>query len=265
LDLPADLMVTSLEQIDSTGIRPIYVSSLESSSKDVFNESPSTFSRSEQFHHTLKKMVQKFPDDERFLENWKRQYSSVNELLGQLRFSVNSSTVESMKRDFSNYLKTFSDTFDSLTIPTMIWEKCGVIHYVNKSFRDLISFNLNTPTKLSEVVILDVFSQECIRNYVLALYGNFMNSNSLVFPGGLVVQNASHSRSTMEINVLVWIIIKRDCLGLPLVFVGNFIPSMHCFFSVPCAFTTTTTTTTSFSSPSTIALANLSRIKSLEG
>ena len=62
----------------------------------------------------------------------------------------------SIWEEFNKELDHLRNLFDELGIPTILWERCGIIHYSNKAYQELTGFSLSLPTNIFEFGIYNV-------------------------------------------------------------------------------------------------------------
>jgi len=183
------------------------------------NETPSTFSRPEYYNKMKETFQRRLPDKMLVVEkalNFRQQ-------LVKIRESLTEDAVLSMRRDFDTYLTTFSAVFDQLGIPSLIWERCCVIHYISKGYNELTGFNNPLPTAIEDMAFTEQLSTDGFRGYVDGLAKVFLITGSSVnhftFATGVkVVGSSNYIEGTMCVTI------KRDMIGLPLIFIGNFLP-----------------------------------------
>jgi len=146
--------------------------------------------------------------------------------LKNLQDNLTKEALDSIKRDFYLYLNMFRNTFDQLSIPTFIWERCGIIHFVNKAFVDLTGFSEKTPTDLYSFAVVHLLSPNGLKHFCVGMRYNFLNPNfnSLMFPCGVLRQPED-----TYIEGTLCVTIKRDLIGFPLIFIANFLPTKTSF------------------------------------
>lgn len=117
----------------------------------------------------------------------------------------------------------FKQSFDHLATPTIIWERSLVVHYVNQAFFDLNGFPFKIPSDINDYALIQALSGTTLKNYYLVLAQDFFNVsvNSLLVSAGIRDFRSDRER---YVEGILCITIKRDMIGLPLIFVGNFLP-----------------------------------------
>jgi len=224
-DLPMDIfqdmfLFSPFENLESMRLKPV---SLINPSLGIpeKNETPSTFSRVE-FFYKMKENLQKRLPEKLFLFE---KAMAFREQLAKIREGLTEEAVLTMRRDFDTYLTTFSAVFDQLGVPSLIWERCGVIHYVSKGYVELTGFNDPVPTNLADLAFAQQLSTDGLRGYVdgisqIFLYtGGTIRNDTFTFPSGIKIAGSSN-----YIEGTMCVTIKRDMIGLPLIFIGNFLP-----------------------------------------
>ena len=58
--------------------------------------------------------------------------------------------LENLKTEIEKLVETYSVVFNNVAIPTLIFDRTGVIYYVNQSYKTLTSFNFPLPTGRSQ-------------------------------------------------------------------------------------------------------------------
>jgi len=93
-----------------------------------------------------------------------------------------------------------------------------------KGYIELTGFNDRVPTAIEDLAFGNQLSVGGFRSYIDALTHIFLNTGNLrndsfTFACGIKVANVSnYLEGTMCVTV------KRDIIGLPLIFMGNFLP-----------------------------------------
>jgi hypothetical protein len=123
-----------------------------------------------------------------------------------------------------------SATFDNLAVPTVVYDKGGTIHYANHSYCKTFGFSSELPTRspLAWFSVLQFFilmnlvqqlSPSSFRTYIFQHAKIFLDKeNSIILPVELLNKDGKYTESMVCVSV------KRDSLGLPLLFVANAIP-----------------------------------------
>jgi hypothetical protein len=151
--------------------------------------------------------------------------------LENLKQIINSNPfiINEMYNNLSHYLNIFKIAFDRLVIPTIIWERYGVIHYVNNSFKFITKFCTKLPTLSNKIAFLEQLSLSSVENFVSLIKKIFLNKNehSIIFNCEILKDQNNNDIQKNFISGIMCITIKRDTFGLPFVFIGNFIPTQN--------------------------------------
>jgi len=187
------------------------------------NETPSsTFSRLDFYDKMRENMMKRIPEKVVVFE----RAMALREQLSKIREELTEEIVLAMTRDFDTYLTTFSTVFDQLGVPSIIWERCGVIHYVSKGYVELTGFNDPLPTNVDDLAFSEQLSNDGLRIYVDGITqtfffkpGSLLRNDTFTFPTGIKIAGCNS-----YVDGIMCVTIKRDMIGLPLIFIGHFIP-----------------------------------------
>jgi len=121
-------------------------------------------------------------------------------------------------------LKTLKETFERIDVPTIVYEKCGIVHFVNNAFQNLFQFNTPLPSKSQDFLFFTLLSPEGIQFYIQQLMPilYFSSKNALMFTISLR-KNAS-SQIEEYIKGTLCLHIKRNGLGIPILMAASFLP-----------------------------------------
>jgi len=184
------------------------------------NETPSTFCRQEIFEKLIDYIKQRTPEKAELAELLLRKLRAQME---KIREYLSAENAQSMWSDFGLHLRYYSECFDGLGIPSIIWERCGIVHYCNPAYLELTQFDLKIPTQYNELAFHKQLSDEGLSNFMDGAFQIMGNSgkNSWQFRTGLRIAG-----SNRFVQGVLCITIKRDFMELPLIFLGNFLVDM---------------------------------------
>jgi len=186
------------------------------------NETPSTFSRADSCVKLHEILIRKLPDKAALID---ANALPMHNQLVAIREGLNPEAVMEIMRSFETYITNFGGLFNELGTPSLIWERSGIIHYMNQAYLDLTGFNSPIPTPVDDFAFIEALSNEGLGKYVDCLTQLFLSGrpaalvDTFTFSTGIKAAGSGWIQGTMCFTV------KRDLLGLPLVFVGNFLPA----------------------------------------
>jgi len=190
------------------------------------NHTPmSSFSRLDFFHKVQMILRRRLPEKLFMFD----AILASRDRAAKIREGLKPEAIAEIVRSFDMYLTQYSKVFDQLGVPSIIWEKAGVIHYVNKAYVELTGFDSSgLPTLVDEFAFSEELSGEGLRAYFDGMAQVFMNvgpatyKDTFTFRTGLRV--VSCSTPDTFVDGVMCVTITRDFVGLPLLFVGNFLP-----------------------------------------
>jgi len=216
LDLPNSLLL----EIDAAPITPESIMRQSPSlrylleGKPLKNETPSNTLRLEwmvDFLDIIKDWSQETFD---FYSNCIVHYNQMEKARAELTQEM----VITILKDFDDTITQYKNTFENMTIPTIVYDQSDVVHYYNKAYSDLTGFTAPYPTERKNYAMSMQYSKESfIKNIAVcsAIYtkgeSNVTSISEIKSYGGLI-------------KCMEYISIKRDLKGLPLLLVSNFIP-----------------------------------------
>jgi len=181
-------------------------------------ESESTEEKDKKLKRCLEYLQKKLDLKDEELEEIKKNCTNRMKLKEKLTCEI----LLSMAQDFNTNLRAWKETFTSVQIPTEIWGRGGMIHWVNEAFILLTGFNLSLPTKFGDNSIPESLSPEGCRKYLECFFSTDMNS--FIFPTGILSYKTSTPDKPIFINGVCSITAKRDNFGIPLILLVNFLP-----------------------------------------
>jgi len=154
-----------------------------------------------------------------------RIFITVRDHLSGLKPCFSGEAIVSMRKEYETYISIYKSVFDDVRTPTIIWERNSVIQYVNKGWEKLTGFNEVLPTPLESLGMMKCISNEGWKNFMECMQdrciGEANEIDSCMFSCGILVSNTDKFiQGTMSVTI------RRDILGLPLLFLGNFLPQM---------------------------------------
>jgi len=220
--LPESDTVTILQKIEE----PQYIqnTALYRGIPDI-NETPSTFCRKEFNSFLIVEGKQRGPNV--FAEKMEVTLHQLEEQMIPIRKSITQEVVKSMWSDFYCHFLQFVNGFKDMGIPTLVFERNGIIHYANPSYRQLTLFSKPVPTLISDLELMHQLSNRGVQSFscmILSILDQSIGKkNSHSFQAGVRIEGTNEFiEGTMCISF------KRDSLGLPLIFLANFLPSLSC-------------------------------------
>lgn len=186
------------------------------------NETPSTFTRPSFINKMMDRLRKRIPEKLHLIETLK----PLRVQLEAIREGLKPEAVGEIMRSFDLYLTTFGNLFDQLGLPSIMWERTGIIHYVNKAYIDLTGFRLLLPTALEDFAFSELLSDEGLGAYIDNVCQIFLcSSRNIAQADTFTFRTSIKTGDGLGwIPGMMCVSVKRDFLGLPLLFVGNFIP-----------------------------------------
>eukprot|EP01117_Protostelium_nocturnum_P015187 TRINITY_DN5858_c0_g1_i1.p1 TRINITY_DN5858_c0_g1~~TRINITY_DN5858_c0_g1_i1.p1 ORF type:complete len:640 (-),score=180.92 TRINITY_DN5858_c0_g1_i1:120-2039(-) len=163
-----------------------------------------------------------------------------------IREGISAEQKQAMKKDFEGFLNSFKTGAAQIGVPGMIWDRSGVVHYVNQSFIDMTGLSMKLPSAVDDYALLQIFSSSALREYSQFMRDNYFQPNVVkkILATGIKIWKKSsspnlllnQSRQKTSISTFcegpyiegtMCITIKRDVLGLPMIMFGHFLPSAN--------------------------------------
>eukprot|EP01117_Protostelium_nocturnum_P018232 TRINITY_DN7592_c0_g1_i1.p1 TRINITY_DN7592_c0_g1~~TRINITY_DN7592_c0_g1_i1.p1 ORF type:complete len:499 (-),score=182.29 TRINITY_DN7592_c0_g1_i1:130-1626(-) len=151
---------------------------------------------------------------------------------------VNPEQLKQMKGEYDIHLNNFKTSSAQMDVPSMIWERYGIVQHVNQAFVDLTGFSEKLPTKPERMLLLDTFlfpnfrqgeTQEVNQQF----FGN-SEGNQVMIPAHVRIwENRKRfetvmmgkKKDEMFMEGTLCVTVKRDVLNLPILFYAHFLPS----------------------------------------
>jgi len=133
------------------------------------------------------------------------------------------------RQEIQIYLQELRPLYAQLAVPTIMWERTGVIQYVNPAYIALTHFNLQLPTPREDFSMFYQMSRAGVKNYIMNFSkvivdpSNNPNNNSFMVPCGL---KSNASQAEIFIDGTLCVTLRRDPVGLPLLIIGCFLPRL---------------------------------------
>lgn len=222
IDLPINLISDFFSPLDQ--IEFFKWTSISESEQEYYNvKKPNPmFSSEEFFHRFLIQLAKRLPEDAGIFA---QSLTQLKHKVHALRENLCAETASLMIREFETHLNLFKSLFDEMAVPSLVWERCGVIHYVNQAYKDLTGFSSSVPTNHNDFSMLKHLSPPGLKTMISSIIEMFNHSdyNSLTFPTGVLVTQKGEER---YLEGTMCVTIKRDVIGLPLIFQGCFLPTI---------------------------------------
>lgn len=129
------------------------------------------------------------------------------------------------KKEIGNHVKVLTEMISNLAVPTIIFEKIGIIHYANPAFVRMFNFKDPLPTAKEDYSWFKILSRESTRTYLLELsqYMLIPSKNDIIFSASLLNFNIPEES---YIHGTICLTVKRDPIGLPICMAASFLPHL---------------------------------------
>lgn len=141
-----------------------------------------------------------------------------------LRNTITEDMAQKIRQDFLNSLQIFSSAFDQLDIPVIIWERCSSIRYINQAYKDLTGFNLKLPTPIRDLSFMEQLSTEGLNAYINGIFQIHHKVETEPQKNNVQIYTGIRTSQGKFIYGTLWITVKMDYLGAPLMMIGLFLP-----------------------------------------
>jgi len=184
--------------------------------KSELMDTPSTVSRQEWLVGFVEYIRKRAPDE---AEQLVRYFSQVKPHIAKMKQTMSPQSLQSILKDFETGITFAKNAFEHISVPTIVWEKCGVIHYYNKPFKNLTGFSVPVPTRREKYELYNMLSTFSLKRFLFTIVSAYTDgtTTSLIVP----CEWLSYGK---YIDVMACVSIKRDVLGLPLVLTGHILP-----------------------------------------
>ncbi|PRP87396.1 hypothetical protein PROFUN_00607 [Planoprotostelium fungivorum] len=218
---------------------------------------PSLFIRSKKTINNMTQiMIAKGVISESEIVEYMNKLESRRDKLHEIRRFISSEQKVLMKKEFDVFLTAFKNGATQIGVPALIWERSGVVHYVNQSFIDMTGFSMKLPSSVDDFALLQILSSSTLYNYTKFIKEKYFNTNIIkkIMGAGIKLWKGeealdrrtegkavgSAEKTVMGVNGIplassfcegpyiegtLCITIKRDILGLPMLLYGHFLPS----------------------------------------
>jgi len=146
---------------------------------------------------------------------------NLRPVLARLRESFTEEDVLSVFEEFERLLKIYKDAFDEIATPVIIFERSGVIQYVNSAYKTLTGFNESLPTEVNSYAAYRQFGADCLMKTL-----NFYVSSIVDGVTGHIVMPVEMLCYGNFVNCNLTITIKRDPFGMPLLMLATVSPNV---------------------------------------
>jgi len=148
-------------------------------------------------------------------------------LCNQYQFLVGQNPCTYFKAQVAGHAKVFQDIFSNIAVPTIVFEKIGIVHYVNPSFVNLVNFNIPVlPTLKEEYWFFKILSKETVKTYLME-YSRILVDPSIansMFPASILSYTADQEE--LWLDGTMTITIRRDPVNLPILMAASFLPRL---------------------------------------
>jgi len=186
------------------------------------NETPSTFSRPDCWLKLHQLVCKKLPEKAAIFDSMKPLHGQMM----AIREGLKPEAAMEIMKSFDSYITTFGNLFNELGTPSLMWVRSGIIHYMNQAFMDLTGFNSPIPTALDDFAFIEALSIEGLGRYMDYLSNVFLSGRPPAQTDTFTFRTGIKAESSGCIQGILCVTMKRDFLGLPLVFIGNFLPDL---------------------------------------
>ncbi|PRP74297.1 hypothetical protein PROFUN_11799 [Planoprotostelium fungivorum] len=155
----------------------------------------------------------------------------------RLREFVTPEQRASMKSDFESGLESFRYISNTVSVPTVVWDRTAVVHHANQSFAEATGFCMETPTRREQMVTIEMSSPDtlvAINSLMKREMQPRLTDPSMPMDAEVTVWNVNNKNlplyKTSVINGRLYLVgqmyvtTKRDIFGLPLLFMSHFFP-----------------------------------------
>ncbi|PRP74081.1 hypothetical protein PROFUN_08705 [Planoprotostelium fungivorum] len=140
-----------------------------------------------------------------------------------------------MKEQFNEMLSVFIKTANTISVPTVVWDRTGVIHYANDGYIELTDFSGTLPSTSEDLFMMEMVSSSTLSSLAILMRDIFPkpDTKNAVIEGEArlwtkcnAVNKFIHSfeRDNFYVHGQIYLTIKRDVLGLPCLFMTHFFP-----------------------------------------
>jgi len=89
-----------------------------------------------------------------------RQYqTTIMPQIANIRESLPRDVVLQTLKEFITIIENAKISLEQLATPAIVYEKCGIIHFVNSAYKSYSGFNLTLPTEMKEFQYYHQFSE----------------------------------------------------------------------------------------------------------
>lgn len=176
--LLADFFFSSLDEIDkymssftnSNNINSFDTSLINNINMISNNNNNNAPSGDEEMLNKFISMIQnRASDEEQFLiEGMVQIRESVSRTMTD-KFKISNfnsvQNLESLKTEIERLVQNYSKIFHTLAIPTILFDRTGVIYYVNNAYKALTGLNVNLPTDRSEFAFYVCSTSLCFNSF----------------------------------------------------------------------------------------------------
>eukprot|EP01114_Cavostelium_apophysatum_P021636 TRINITY_DN7607_c0_g1_i1.p1 TRINITY_DN7607_c0_g1~~TRINITY_DN7607_c0_g1_i1.p1 ORF type:complete len:353 (+),score=55.73 TRINITY_DN7607_c0_g1_i1:84-1142(+) len=134
--------------------------------------------------------------------------------------SMTKEMAEELIRDCSDSLASYKKSFKDISVPAMVFDRGGIIHYVNQSFIDMTGFDMKLPTERNQFAVYELISPRFLTAYMRSLLINSSTAQFVLFPAEIRSYGS-------YIDASLWITFKKNRFGLVPLFVATVIPAVN--------------------------------------
>jgi len=135
------------------------------------------------------------------------------------------------KSDIIDVVEEHKRMFEKNGTPTIIWDRTGTVHYINEQYRKLTNWSLSIPSVRGESPFHKEMNPKGFKSMVISTIAFLMSTNPnksepqaytcyTINTGVRIHPSEKYLEGTMSITL------KLDPWNFPLVYIGNFLPSI---------------------------------------
>eukprot|EP01114_Cavostelium_apophysatum_P019615 TRINITY_DN6372_c0_g1_i1.p1 TRINITY_DN6372_c0_g1~~TRINITY_DN6372_c0_g1_i1.p1 ORF type:complete len:361 (+),score=12.27 TRINITY_DN6372_c0_g1_i1:62-1144(+) len=215
IDIPpslADLLSTSL-----LGSEALFLNSLTTDLPGQNQQMILPPSMKSNFNITYEYLSKRIPEDlERLMELTAPYRTNVERIKSS--GIVTAELASQIVNTFQEHVETAKQIYSQTDVPTIVWDKRGVVYFCNKAYVNITGFDKQMPTGPLELVMFEQFSSKGLVSYCHSLLSLLPGGTGyIIFPAEILSYGSF-------IDAVVCMTVKRDPFGIPLTFIGQMLP-----------------------------------------
>jgi len=134
--------------------------------------------------------------------------------------------LESKKPEINAFVEIQKQAFDCNGVPTIVWERTGGVIYINQAYQMITNYNLPVPSSRDINMFWNELSPRGYKDFLISsmkFYAQDFSSKSNAFWFSFNTGIKVHGEDKYVEGIFT-VSIKTDDIGLPFLFVGNFVP-----------------------------------------